>query len=64
MLESLFNKVAGPKARFPVNFAKLLRAPFLQNSFGGIILDYIILYQTRTTYPLLRRITLTLYEFR
>ena len=64
MLESLFNKVAGPKACFPVNFAKLSRAPFLQNSFGWIILDYIILYQTRTTYPLSRRITLTLYEFR
>ena len=35
MLESLFNKVAGPEACFPVNFAKFLRACFLQNRSGG-----------------------------
>ena len=35
MLESLSNKVAGPEAGFPVNFAKFLRTRFLQNTFGG-----------------------------
>ena len=47
MLESLFNKVAGPqvcnliKKRlqhrcFPENFAKFLRAPFSQNTSSGM----------------------------
>ena len=31
----LFDKVAFPEACFPVNFAKLLRKHFLQNSSGG-----------------------------
>ena len=35
MLESLFNKIADPEACFPVNFAKFLRARFLQNSYRG-----------------------------
>ena len=45
----LFNKVAGLRPAtllkkrlwhkpFPVNFAKLLRTPFLQNTFGRLIL--------------------------
>ena len=44
-----FNKVAGRRPTnllkkeilaqvFPVNFAKLLRTPFLQNTFGGLLL--------------------------
>ena len=35
MMELLFNKVADPEACFPVNFAKLLRTHFIQNSSGG-----------------------------
>ena len=62
MLESLFNNVAYPEACFPVNFAKLLRTEQLRWLLL-VILDYIILYQTRTAHPLLRRITSTLYEF-
>ena len=69
MLESLLSKVAGSKVCFPMNFAKLLRTRFLQNSLLFyrwlllIILDYIILYQTRTAHPLRRRINSALYEF-
>ena len=35
MLESLFNKVAGLEAFFPVNFAKSLNTRFLRKSSGG-----------------------------
>ena len=35
-----FNKVAG-LSHFPVNFAKFLRTPFLQNSSGRLLLDRI-----------------------
>ena len=59
MLESLFNNAAGPEALFPCEFCKAFKGTlFLQL----IILDYIILYQTRTPHPFLRRITSTLYE--
>ena len=67
MLEYLFNKVVGPEACFSVNFAKLLRTCFFIEQLRWlllIILDYIILYQTRTAHPLSRRITLTLLEIR
>ena len=65
MLESLFNNVAGPEACFPVNFAKLSRKRFFTEQLQWlllVILDYIILYQTRTAHPLSRRTTLTLCE--
>ena len=39
MLESLFNKIAGPEALFPVNFSKTLRTVFLQNSSGDCYLS-------------------------
>ena len=50
MPESLFNKVAGLRPltlfkkrlwhmRFPVDFAKFLRAPFLQNISGKLLLE-------------------------
>ena len=66
MVESLFNKVAGPEASFPVNSAKLLTTLFTAQlrRLLLIILGYIILYHTRTAHLLSRRITLTLYEFR
>ena len=63
MLKSLFDKVAGPEACFPVNFAKLLRTRFFTEQLRWLLLiflDYIILYQTRMAHPLLRRITSTL----
>ena len=35
-----FNKVAGPWHRcFPVNFVKILRTPFLQNTSGRVLLE-------------------------
>ena len=51
MLESLFNKVAGPQASifikkrlqhrsFSVKLAKFLRTPFLKNTFGGCFCTY------------------------
>ena len=60
MPESLFNKVTGLrpvtllKKRlwhrcFPVNFAKFLRTPFLQNTSGRLLLSFIqIVYSIRT----------------
>ena len=48
-----FNKVAGPRSAtlskkrpwqrcFPVNFAKILRTPFLQNTSGRLLLSFLI----------------------
>ena len=61
MLESLFNKAADPEACFPVNFAKFFTEQLRWLLL--IILDYIILYRTRTTHPLLRRTITILYKF-
>ena len=66
MLESLFNKFAGLEAFFPVNYAKTFKETFFTEQLRWlllIILDYVILYQTRTTDSLPRRITSTFYEF-
>ena len=60
MRESLFNKVAGRVACFPVNFAKCFTEQL--RWLPLIILDYIIFHQTRTAHPLSRRITTTLYK--
>ena len=49
-----FNKVAGPRPatllkkrlwhrRFPVNFAKLLRTPFSENTYGRLLLPVFVL---------------------
>ena len=67
MLESLFNKVADPEACFPCEFCKTFMDTFFIEQLWWlllIILDYIILYQTRTLHLLSGRITATLYEFR
>ena len=66
MLESLFNKVAGLEAFFTVNYAKTFKETFFTEQLRWlllIILDYVILYQTRPAHPLSKRITSTLEEF-
>ena len=45
MPESLFLRDSGTSV-FPVNFAKFLRTPFLQNTFGRLLLN--ILLNSRT----------------
>ena len=57
MLESLFNKFAGPEAYFHAFFTEQVKWLLL------IILNYIVLYQTGTAHLLSRRINSTLYEF-
>ena len=46
-----FNKVVKQLQRlwrlcFPVNFAKVLRTPFLQNTSGRLVLVYVVYRQT------------------
>ena len=33
---------------FPVNFAKFLRTPFLQNTSGRLLLEWVLIYLTKT----------------
>ena len=54
MLESLFNKVVGPEVQFLCEFCKTFKDTFFAEQLRWlllIILDYIILYQTRTAHP-------------
>ena len=47
MSESLFNKVAGLQACFPVKFAKFLRTPILKNIGERLFLDWVVLKNNR-----------------
>ena len=44
MLESLFNKVAGPKAWFPVNIVKIFKDTFFTEQLRWLLLIILDLY--------------------